>query len=744
MNLTKYLEKYHQCILSTNLDEDTEPEEQIAIFRDKLQKKAVEDEDVKKFSDKFSNFDIKEFHNIFVVIIDEAEEQLKNLKEKNLAPKEQKNYIKQQIKIAFTSQFTRESLISLSKEYGKNKEQIAKEGQNAIKHYEQRNRLQVNAKKEEGMAGNPVFVLTEISSPDMQYVDPDIKKERKKNIQKEAQANAQAELTLSVNASKPIEFKGIPVGQELEVNNVQGQKIGSCKIGDNSIELSAERIQTAEEFTSDGTFITIENEPKKLQQLDLPELENFSKQKHIQKTNIDAQTIADEHEQLSISMDRMLEKYRDEDDLDGFNRSYRSLLLCEYIQAEPQRQSQLDRADLSFIVSLVVDVVEHLGKLNDPTILNEVLSDKPEYLKMLDKINYTPYYPIEKAEEMALILQYHNELCKQLYEVKDYLQELAEIKNFFRIMQDTDLEIVFLNSTIEEYGDEKNINSLDEFTFHADTPSVVYLTSQSNPEGRSIVDSLDKTAKNLAKLINTNADTNIQIPIFVSSQELPVDKIPLPAICPTEELNLNKFAFLNTRETSQKDKFNITVNNWKQPQNYYLLLSAAIMLSNSSTTMGSINKFPPLLTSDIKNRYDINIRKNQTVVELLRQLWLSPKCKLIDNLIFTKWLNLVLLYKAQKEENPSISEKFLSLLKEIWHPKDKNLSQIYRALFATVKELAEIPVRTYRDNGEKLSLEETANSSISIGGEYGTIINEEEYKLELPWTKLLEEKLELE
>ncbi len=733
--------KYYRCILNTELDENTELSEQIAKFAERLHKEAAKDQEVKKFNEKFSNFDIREFLDI---IIDTARQQLKDAEEKNLALKELKNHIKNQVKEAFISKYANKSKNRFAEEYLKNQDQIKKEEQMAEDLYDLRSMQEVSAK--EGTAGAPVYVMTDLSMPDFQDIDTDIKKIRRQNTQKEAQTAAQTSLTLSVTAPKPVTLQEVAVGQELKVTNGANQKIGTCTVQEDNIMLSVAEIELAEEFTSDSAAINIDGKTLKLQELDIPEVTDFPKQEEIQKTNSIAQTAENHYEQLSKSMNRILEKYRDEDYLEpDFNRAFRSLLLCEYIQAAPQGATQLGREDLSNILGLMVDIAEHLGEVDNNKILDGVLSE-PETLRLLQKINLSKYYPAEKPEEISLILQYHYELCNKLNEVKNYLEELAKIKNFFEIMQGTDLEIVFLNTTLEEYG--TNVNDLNIFSFHADSPSVVYLTSQANATGVSIEKSLEKTAETLAKLINTNRDADkLQIPIFISSQELSINQVPLPLICPTSKLDLHNFAF-TTGETSEKDKFNITVD-WQQQQNNYLLLGAAIMLPESSTAMGSISKFKPLLTDEIKKLYDISIKKNQTIVELLRQIWLSPQCKLLDSLIFTKWLNLTLLAKSQLMEEQrqqdgkqSIKEDFgLKLDQKLWNPKDKELLELCQASFSTIKQLANIPVKV-KMNNQVSSPTSLGGGTCSMTETYATSLEKEpEYIFELPWKNLLAEKL---
>jgi hypothetical protein len=196
-------------------------------------------------------------------------------------------------------------------------------------------------------------------------------------------------------------------------------------------------------------------------------------------------------------------------------------------------------------------------------------------------------------------------------------------------------------------------------------------------------------ADTLAALIDDSENaTNLQIPIFVSSQSLSTDKVPLPLICPTGKLNLPNLVF-DTNESPETNKLNIIVD-WKERQNSYLLLSAAPMLLDSSIAMGSITNFKPPVSMEIRKLFDINLKKNQPVVDLLRQFWLSPNCQILDTLIFTKWLNLLVLAK-RIENTINIKEEFGQILDEkLWKPRESR--EVCEAAFATVKELDNIPL----------------------------------------------------
>lgn len=698
--------KYYRAILNTNNDAEIEE------YKERLIKESIKDKTVENFD----NFDMREFID---TLINKAKE------------KEGEEDLKIKVKETFIREYAQKSKNRFAEEYLKNLDQINKEEQLAQELYDLRSMQEVVS--QEQRAGGAVYVMTDLSMPDFENIDEDIKITRRNKTKEQAQNAVQKNLTLSVTAPKPTAFQSLEPGTLTEVTDSKGTKIGSVTIQKDNIELKAEDVKASEYFDSNEAQIDVDGKTYKLQELNIPEIIDFSKGHEIEKANQVAQEAQNSYEQLSKSIDRILKKYRNEDYEEAdFNRSFRSLLLCEYIQAAPQGTTQLGREDLSNILGLMVDIVEHLGEIDDSKILDTVLSEEPELNRLLQKINLSKYYPVEEGPEgkrqMSLILQYQYELCKNLDDkVKKYLQELTEIKNFFEMMQRTDLEIVLLNSTIREYTDMDNID-YDTFSFNADSPALVYLTSQSQAN----VDSLTVMAETMAELINDyDSANNLQIPILVSSQELPIDKIPLPVICP-KNIELPNLTF-NTNEAQEKDKLNITVD-WKEKQNSYLLLSAATMLLDSSIAMGSITDFKPAVSIKMRKQFNVNLKKNLQTVDLLRQFWLSTKYDLLDTVIFTKWLNLLVLAKRQ-DNSIDIKEQFGRILDEkLWNHRE--LPEVCNAAFATIKQLANLPIKV-EFNGQFSSPSSLGGGDFSIGEKYGTALEKEEkYIFETPWKDL--------
>ena len=213
--------------------------------------------------------------------------------------------------------------------------------------------------------------------------------------------------------------------------------------------------------------------------------------------------------------------------------------------------------------------------------------------------------------------------------------------------------------------------------------------------------------------------------------------VPLPLVCPTEKLSLPNLVF-DANESSDKNKLNIIVD-WQEQQNSYLLLSAATMLPDSSIAMGSVTKFKPPVSIKIRKEFDINLSKNQPVVDLLRQFWLSPNCKLLDTLVFTKWLNLIILAKRE-DNNINIKEQFGQILDEkLLNYRDSQ--DVCDAAFVTVEELAKLPIKVEKNN-QFSSPSSLGGGDFSITEKYGTALEKEDrYIFELSWKDMFADYL---
>jgi len=198
--------KYYRTILNTDLN--TETDAGIEKFAERLHKEAAKDKEVEKFN----NFDIKGFIDVVINRAKETEGEV-NLKIK--------------VKEAFISEYAQKSKNRFAEEYLKNQVQIKEEEQLAENLYDLRSMQEVGSK--EKTAGAPVYVLTDVSMPDFDNIDEDIKTIRKTNIQQEAQAATQASFTTLITAAKPKVFESISANTSGKVTDGEGKELGSYK-----------------------------------------------------------------------------------------------------------------------------------------------------------------------------------------------------------------------------------------------------------------------------------------------------------------------------------------------------------------------------------------------------------------------------------------------------------------------------------------------------------------------------------
>jgi hypothetical protein len=690
---------------------------------------------------KFSNFQIKEF---IQSVIEKATE----------APGEKD--LKTKVTETFVSQFAEVSKNRFAKDFLDNLDQIKEDEFRATILYELRNQQQVSSEQQEGSAGAPVYSVSDNSIPELTQKEL-LTEKRQKNLEKTYSAAIDNSFKSRIIPIVSESFTSLPEGTKGELIGPKGEQCGTVTVLPNQqMEVNVDDPQKGQNLTEGQIKVNREKgenptegqtEVNKVEEdnyniADIPEIQALANEIVHESKKLDA--LQGNVGQLSERMDTILKKYTSEENK-LFNKSLRSLLLCEYILAAPKGTTALDKEDTGNILGLMVDIVEHLGEKDDPKILDGVLIGDKKLQPLLEKINLSKYYPAEDFKQISTIFQYQRQLCEELNKVQEYLQELAELKSFFEIMQPTDLKIVVIDSTVAEYGDINNIDPND-FCFNVDSPSIVYLTAQSGVTS----DNLKQMAETMVILIGDTANAKkLQIPIFVTAQSNLPQAVHLPLISPT---NLKLPVFLPEKYDGQKNAsqdLNI-VTDWTEQQaiNPYLLLSAAPMLLDTSSTMGIVKDFKYTVNTQVQNLYGIGLRKDssQNIAEVLRKIWLSTngKVRLVDTLMFTKWLNLLILDMRTDRDGKTkniqdIKNRFGNILDTaLWKPKDSdpdfNFIAISKAAFPTFAELAELPIKTSFNNS-LISPEEMGGSDILITAEYGTLLPPKDlkYSFKLSW-----------
>src|SRR5690606_37798596 len=95
----------------------------------------------------------------------------------------------------------------------------------------------------------------------------------------------------------------------------------------------------------------------------------------------------------------------------AFTRGARALALGEYMSATPPEESNLGVADLSNVLGIALDMVEHVGEVDDGKMFKAGVTLPPD---VLARMNLSVHYPVNNARELSSVLQYHYGQCETL------------------------------------------------------------------------------------------------------------------------------------------------------------------------------------------------------------------------------------------------------------------------------------------------------------------------------------------
>ncbi len=544
---------------------------------------------------------------------------------------------------AFISAYASVSKNHFARQYLENRFDIKEEIRVAEELYDViRNQQQVSAQSD--VVGSPVVSVVETVFPSTREKNKKVFRDDIFQQQAEQISEQRDPIIAQTPKHEMLVNQGVETGS-FKIVNSKGEELASANIKPDSIEYKVEQ-DKAEEFLQDDAKLVVdqgdENFEVLVTELDFPKEDVNEVLKQRQQETDDILDLANKNAQLAEKQNQIVKAYEKDDADRALSNSLRSLMLCEYILAVPKSQSQLGKPDISNILGLMVDVVEHLVEPNDSKVIDGVLVQDGDPTPELSRINLSKYYPVANRDELWDIVNYQYQLAKELSSVRDYLQELAEIRDFIDALGETDIDLIFVNSTLKE---QAQVNQFDQFIPHAHSPAVVYLTTQAQTS-----QGLNTMAERVVELIGDKNAKNLQMPIFVSPEELPENltkNAGLPVISVTD-LQLPPLKAKPSKEGFVVDKI--------IQEKPYLLLAAAIMVNEGSQALGNVDRLDISTDTGFKRDYNIAINTNQTLSDVLRELWLKSKKPLLDNLIFVKWLNLLFL-AMQTDKNIRLGGK---------------------------------------------------------------------------------------
>lgn len=520
-----------------------------------------------------------------------------------------------------------------------------------------RNQQQVSAQGE--LVGSPVVVTVETVLPDA----------RRKNLERFRQgiyerqmqsAESQAESPIQKRGAKPeslesvrgsfpvIDFEGVEIARAtFNEDSTVDYQIGAGNterlLGDDSVRVKVDQgAGDAIEVLLAETDFPID---------DIREIVESQKQ-----VAEDVRKLLDSNAKLAEKQDRIVGEYRKDDADDALTKGLRALLLCEYVLAVPKGQSQLGKPDISNVLGLMVDIVEHLVHPSDAKAIDEVMVRDGLPSPELSRINLSKYYPVADPDELWDVVNYQYQLARELTNVQGYLQELGEIRSFMHTMSDSSVDVVFVNATLDEQADAHPSEMV--FNRPEGPPSVVYLTSQA----RASQSSVQNLATTFARYAGRDIMSHFQMPVFISAERFPETMAGAAAlpVYGANELNLDFHVYDASAAGSDLVIPNegIIVDRFIQ-RSPYLLLAAAILMEDGAQNFGLIRQIARGTFDQIQEGFRLEPRQRQPLADLLRAVWLRSNKPLLDALVFCRWFNQLVL--AMQHEDLELLDKHLAV-----------------------------------------------------------------------------------
>lgn len=475
---------------------------------------------------------------------------------------------------------------------------------------------------------------------------------------------------------KAIEDESVTEGQEFTVKKGD-EEIWSGTFGEGGLNLAEKddgNVEILLDQEADDLTLNIGDQSVQWKDIDLSELASSVVQAEQRDQNFGE--LLSQYSSMTDVMNRVREQYvkdRTGGDSD-FAKIARSLTLGEYMASTPTEQTNLGKGDLSSILGVMLDMVEHLGDLSEGDKLynpTEALTDD-----VLGRVNLSTHYPVNKASEIANVLMYQHDLCRTLDEVADYLNEVRELRAVFRAAESSGASITFVNSTVAEYVEEEMQDQPENTFMYADHPLVVYLTKQSKAD-QAVLTQLSEAA---SEIISAKVQdlTKFQVPIFVSPDDIKDAGVGFPLIT-AATTPLPKL--VDAESGSGKDKQAIPADWWEV--NSYFVLAASLCLGRGSQAFGQVT------TPTIGQRKQAaallglqrDLEPGLAVVDLFRESWTSFDSKLFPILMTTKWLNFLLAIRSEaKTIQDHLKNSVTGGLSELYAKNTQNAAKVFQGL----------------------------------------------------------------
>ncbi|MBF0231605.1 MAG: hypothetical protein HQK65_01020 [Desulfamplus sp.] len=458
------------------------------------------------------------------------------------------------------------------------------------------------------------------------------------------------------------EAKENPYPKSVKINVRQGDKnIGEINACGDKVEIKGNFID------HDNLIFSIDEQEITINLDVINDLIGGTREKH----NSDYRY--DDFRELTEIQKKIHATYNDDDHTakDRIRPYLRALIFGEYLLATPKEQSKLGEMDTSINLGIIQRMLQYFGVLdkkkaeiftygidsdksdNVNQLLRKIKLD--ELIRLPKNINSVTGIDDAAVETLVDYIQYQYSLAKSLSNIEVYLKELNEIGDFFDAIQNTDLEVVVMDGTLNQHSKEVT-RDLKKFFACEKPPLFVYLTRQSADEKDNIdINTYLTTWGNIAQL-PADRHPNLQIPILVTPFDFNNTQCPI-LTNDTQEIPLPK---LVTGESCDLDQLIVDKLIQEHP---YLLLCASLMKNNAN--FGNIKEpndgalKEPWYTQTIK----ILPQQGDAIISLLGEAWFRNDY-LADTLVLSKVINLIRLLRVNDVKAGNAST-LTALLKQV-------------------------------------------------------------------------------
>ncbi|MEM1181982.1 MAG: hypothetical protein AAGM22_26785 [Acidobacteriota bacterium] len=305
------------------------------------------------------------------------------------------------------------------------------------------------------------------------------------------------------------------------------------------------------------------------------------------------------------------------EDGEAYRGHLQALILSEFILASPGGKTSLGDKDLSNLLGLLIDIVEHTGaaRRESGAAFYRPGRDAADATlsSCLQGINLSRYFPANTSADLGSVISWLRKLNDSVADAKvsEYLDALRQLRDTFALLEahgDPDLEVVVIDDTLQglaSYGRPKDSPLIQE------KPGILYLTPRAG-------NGLGPLAKQLRGFVDSKTVTHV--PLIVSGDGA------------SNRLPHLTHAHLTPIVDAKKGEFSLAIEGLDVDLPPVLLLALAPRLADGS--LGHVEV-------DISVGWGAfpKADPDETLCSYLRRLWLTPT--VLRPYLSSRWATVV-------------------------------------------------------------------------------------------------------